>query len=128
MATDNPDITYNGDHSVYWYTYAGLDNGDDGAPIYCDTHQPVSVQVIGTPGSGGVISFEGSNVAAAGTTDANYFILTDPAGNALTYTNAVGGDAVDSDVKWIRPHVTAGDGSTDLTAIIMMVKRWPKAV
>lgn len=124
MATDHPTITYNGDDSVRWYTYAGLDNGDDGSPIYCNGYKPATVQVNATFGTGGSINFEQSNIDAP-SADGDYFIATDRAGNALTFT-AAGGDGVDSDAKWIRPHVTAGDGSTDLTAVIMMVKRFPR--
>ena len=47
----------------------------------------------------------------------NYFGLKDPQGNALSLT-AAGGDMVSEVVTHVRPRVTAGDGSTDLTVIL----------
>ncbi len=121
MATDNPTAFYTSDHDTQVFTYAGLDNGDDGAPIKCNTMRAASVQVTGTLGAGGSLSFEGSNVEAP-SADTDWFVLADNAGNALTYT-ALGGDDVAADVLWVRPHVTAGDGTTDLDAMITLHKR-----
>ncbi len=121
MATDDPTITFTADHKIQLYTYAGLDNGDDGTPIRCDTMRAVSVEAKKTFGTGGSISFEGSNVAAP-SADGDYFVLSDAAGNALTFT-AKGGDDIAADVLWIRPHVTAGDGSTDIDASIILAAR-----
>lgn len=119
MATDNPStITENGDFTETTYFYDGLDNGDDGAAIRIPHGATVDFQIVGTFGSGGSISLEGSNKAGS-TTDADYFVLTDLHGNAATYTSA-GGDGITETPKWVRPHVTAGDGDTDLDAYIVV--------
>ena len=124
MATDNPTISYNGDFIETTYFYDGLDNGDDGAAIRVPFSAVVDFQVVGTFGSGGSINVEGSNKAGS-TTDADYFILTDVHGNAATYT-AAGGDAFPETPRWIRPHVTAGDGSTDLDVYLVVRRPTPK--
>lgn len=98
---------------TYRITWTNLANGDDGAPVSWPGAGDYTIQVFGTFGSGGVVILEGSceNVAT------NYFGLKDPQGNALSLT-AAGGDMVSEVVTHVRPRVTAGDGSTDLTVIL----------
>lgn len=75
-----------------------------------------TVQVTGTFGAGGSINIEGSN--DDGTT---YAILTDTLGNALTFTSA-GMKQITELPAWIRPRVTAGDGTTALNVYLFMHK------
>ena len=101
-------------------TWTGLLNGDDGnafseGSIYSDR----SVQVLGTVGAGGTISLEGSNVTTP-TVNADWFIMNDPQGNALTFTTNTSGKAVLENVRHMRPRVTAGDGTTDLTVHLLL--------
>ena len=101
-------------------TWTGLLNGDDGDPftrssIYSDR----SVQVLGTVGAGGTVSLEGSNVTTP-TVNGDWFIMNDPQGNALTFTTNTSGKAVLENVRHIRPRVTAGDGTTNLTVHLLL--------
>lgn len=126
MATDNPaTITENGSFTEITYFYDGLDNGDDGTHLTLKASATIDFQVVGTFGSGGSVSIEGSNVPAPGATDGNYFVCTDVHGNAATYTSAAG-DAITETPKHVRPHVTAGDGTTDLDVYIVV--RYPTDV
>jgi hypothetical protein len=70
------------------------------------------VTVHGTFGAGGSITIQGSNDGT------NWFALTDPQGNALTKTAAAIEQVLESPL-YIRPLVTAGDGTTSLTVILL---------
>ena len=89
------------------YAWSGLLNGDTGAPVYAPDFADRSFQLTGTFGVGGSVNIEGS---LDGT---NYAVLRDPQGVALTLT-AASLKAVLESVLWIRPNVTAGDGTTSL--------------
>ena len=101
-------------HTCVIATWANMQNGDDGQPIELANFADRSVQVFGTFGAGGNVRIEGS---IDGT---NYAPLTDPQGNALDI-NTAKIEAIIELVRWIRPVVTAGDGSTSLT-ITMLLK------
>lgn len=88
---------------------------DQGAPLEMPGFADRSVQVSGTFGSGGSVRIEGSNDGT------NYAVLTDPQGNALDIT-AAKIEAIMELTRYIRPRVTAGDGSTSLT-VSMLIKR-----
>lgn len=91
-------------------TWSGLlgASTDTGSPVSFPNSADVTVQVSGTFGATGSVTFEGS---VNGT---NYLALTDPQGNAITKT-AAGIELVTEAPRYYRPNVTAGDGSTDLT-------------
>jgi hypothetical protein len=93
-------------------TWAGLLNGDDGGPVELPSFPDVSVQVGGTFGTGGTIVMEGSN---DGTT---YFTLTDPQGNTVSKTSAAL-EQIEELVRYRRPRVTGGDGTTALTVTLL---------
>lgn len=95
---------------VKWLAIA---NGETGAPVLMTEHRDRSVQVLGTFGLAGSVQIEGSN--DGGTT---WAILTDPQGNALTFT-AAKIEAITEFVHMIRPKCTAGDGTTALQVWMM---------
>ena len=101
--------------SAHVITWTGLLNGDDGSPIEMPGSSDRSIQFTGTFGVGGTIVLEGSNDGT------NYVSLTDPQGNAISKT-AAGIEAVMELTRYIRPRVTAGDGTTSLVATLL-VKR-----
>lgn len=102
---------YNGAVVGQW---AGLLNTDTGAPLAVPLYADKSVQVEGTWGTGGALVFEGS---IDGVT---YYTLNDPQGNALTFaTGTVRIEAVLENCTFIRPRVTGGDGTTNLSAKII---------
>jgi hypothetical protein len=88
-------------------------NGDTGTPITLPGNGDKSIHVTGTFGAGGSCTLEGSNDETNPPT--NWFALTNPSGSVIAITSA-GGQAVVEAVVWIRPHVTAGDGTTALVA------------
>lgn len=115
MATRSVTVDQSTQRSVL-ATWTGLLNGDDGGPFEGGDWGDRTVQITGTFGVGGSISLEGSNDGT------NYVVLTDPQGNAITKT-AAGIEAVIELPRYIRPRVTAGDGSTSLTCTLYMVRR-----
>ena len=70
------------------------------------------VQVTGTFGAGGSISVQGSNDGT------NYAILKNAQGTAATFT-AAGIQQIVELPRYMRPLVTAGDGTTSLTATLV---------
>jgi hypothetical protein len=92
-----------------------LANGDTGRFFDAPTLPDKTVQVFGTFGVGGSVNIEGSN--DGGTT---WHILNDSRGegNALTLTVADTRTILENP-GLIRPNVTAGDGTTSLTVIIV---------
>jgi hypothetical protein len=94
-------------------TWSGLLNGDSGEPIEMPGSADRSIQFTGTFSSGGTIQIEGSNDGT------NYVVLTDPQGNNISKT-AAGLEMVSELTRYIRPRVTAGDGSTSLVASLLV--------
>jgi hypothetical protein len=82
---------------------------DDGSAFDVSDFDYESCQVSGTFGVGGSITFQGSNDGT------NWVTLTDSANVALTFTSA-GGDTPIQQYRFLRPIVTAGDGTTNLVA------------
>jgi hypothetical protein len=99
-------------HVLSW---TGLLNGDDGAPVEMPGSADRSVQFLGTFGVGGTIVLEGSNDGV------NYVVLTDPQGNVISKA-AAAIEGVLELTRWVRPRVSAGDGTTTLEAHLL-VKR-----
>lgn len=101
--------TYGGGASVI--TWAGLANADSGSAGDLVGSPDKTVQVTGTFGAGGSVTLQGSNDGT------NWETLSDPLGTALTFT-AAGLKAVLENPLYIRPIVTAGDGTTDLAVTL----------
>lgn len=100
-----------------------LANGDAGVAVEMPGSSDRSIHFSGTPGVGGTIIMQGSNHAApASGSDADWFPLTDPQGNAISKTAASTGEAILELTRWIRPKCTAGDGTTAWQARLL-VKR-----
>lgn len=96
-------------HVIEW---TGLLNGDTGESIQMPGSSDRSIQFSGTF-SGGTIILQGSNDGT------NWETLTDLQGNAISKT-ASGIEMVVEVTRYIRPNVTAGDGSTSLTATLLL--------
>jgi len=99
-------------YDVRLAAWAGLLNGDDGSPFGSSDYSDRSVQVTGTFGATGSVSIEGSNDGV------NYVGLTDPQGNAIAITEAKI-EQVSELTRYIRPRVTAGDGTTTLVVTLL---------
>ncbi len=76
-----------------------------------------SIQVEGTFGGGGTVALEGTNDGDP----THYRPLTDPQGVTVAMTSP-GIKALTEAVIWVRPHVTGGDGSTQLTVTMFFRK------
>ena len=101
-------------NKVHRFVWTGLLNGDDGesasVPLAADmTFQVIQVAV----GSGDTIILEGSCEETAGT----YFQMRDMGDNVISFTGS-DGEGVAPIAAFIRPRVTAGDGTTNFTAIL----------
>lgn len=101
-------------HVIAWtgLTFATTDDGD---PLEMPGSADRSVQVTGTLGAGGSVRIEGSNDGV------NYAALNDPQGNVLDIATLKIEQVLDL-TRYIRPRVTAGDGTTSLT-VTMLVRR-----
>jgi len=91
--------------------WSGLLNGDTGAAVELVDYADKTCTVTGTFGSGGSITLEGSNNGT------NWFALTDAQTSAVTKTSA-GMELIVENPRYIRPSVTAGDGTTNLAVQI----------
>ncbi len=92
-------------------SWVGLANGQSGDSVEDSLWADRSVQVVGTFGTGGSVTIEGSNDGT------NWSALTDPQGNNLTFvTSKI--ETVIEIVRFIRPNVTAGDGTTAITVLL----------
>lgn len=113
MATKNGTTLPTQTSKAFLREWAALANGDDGDALSCAQYTEKSAQVVGTFGVGGAVQIEGSNNGT------DWSVLTDPQGNALTFTGAKI-EMVAEATMYIRPRVTAGDGTTSLTCILMV--------
>lgn len=89
-------------------TWTGLLNGDDGSYLDAPTLPTKTLQVSGTFGTGGSVLLEDENGA----------VLHNAGGTAIAVT-AAGVVKVLENPRKIRPRVTAGDGTTLMTVVIV---------
>lgn len=75
------------------------------------TYEKLTVQVVGTFGTGGSITMQGSNDGT------NWATLEDRENNAITVTAAALVEIRDHP-RFIRPNLTAGDGTTNLRVLV----------
>jgi hypothetical protein len=123
---------------IYW---APMANGDTGIPIPFPDWADRTIQcwtlAIDTGASsvigvGGSVSIEGSNdyqPFAMDTSDpanaGTWTVLTDQNGVAMTYT-AVALKQMTEAPLFVRPHVTAGDGTTLCNVVLVMRRIQPQ--
>lgn len=106
-------------HVISWtpLTAANADGGMIAMPGSSDR----SVQITGTFDSATIV-LQGSNILSPVVgTDADWFTLTDPQGNAISKTTAAG-EAVTELTRWVRPKSSGGGGSSSIT-VSLLVKR-----
>lgn len=87
-----------------------IETGDTGTPISFAEYSDRSIQVTGEDG-GGTFTIEGS---LDGT---NYVTLTDPQGNALSFTAPGILEQISEATVWIRPALTGGSAGTLVVTI-----------
>jgi hypothetical protein len=101
------------------FTWATMANGDTGAPVNFPGNADKTIQVTGTFGAAGSCTLQGSNDGV------NYFALTNPTGTTIAMIVA-GIQAVTEACQFVRPAVTAGDGTTALVAVVYARNTQPK--
>ncbi len=98
--------------------WTGLLLNDDGSPyILAGRFADKNVQVFGTFGAAGSLAVEGTNEVTA----ANWPALNDQGGTVIAITAAKVKQILENTLQ-IRPHVTAGDGTTSLTCLLIIRK------
>lgn len=97
--------------NVALVSWSGLLNTDDGRAWLAEDFADMCIQVAGTFGVGGTVVFEGSNDGS------NWFTLNDAQGTAVSKTAAAIEQVVEAP-RFVRPRVTAGDGTTNLVAVL----------
>lgn len=102
-------------NGVMLIKWEGLANGDTGAPFPCPHLADETIQVLGTFGVGGNCRIEGSNFLDTPT----YATLNDPQGSALDFSSAKVEQILEN-TYWVRPNVTAGDGTTLLDVYMLI--------
>lgn len=100
--------------SLKLVTWALMLNGDSGTPYASADWADRCLQISGTFGAGGTVLWEGSNDPAA----AVWAVLNDINGNALSLTTASIKQMNEAPL-WIRPRVSAGDGTTSILATVL---------
>ncbi len=107
-------------HVAYWAALTTTDNYGD--PVSMSGSADRSVQMVGTLGTGGVVTMYGSNKPSPNlANDDDWAALTDPQGNSLAL-NALKVEQICELTLWIRPKITAGNGSTSL-GIYLLLRR-----
>ena len=95
-------------------------HGDTGAAVEVGRYSDKTVQVTGTFGTGGDVDMQGSNLAAPDTAD--WGQLNDVTGTPISMGNVNPVTVLDNTL-FMRPDVSAGDGTTDLTVTVICVVR-----
>lgn len=89
----------------------------DGRPVEMPGSVVRSIHFSGTFGTGGTIKLQGSNNGTS------WVDLTDPQGNAISKT-AEAIEAIEENTRYVRPFVSAGDGTTSLTATLILRRNY----
>lgn len=103
-------------HGVGVLSWGPLANGDTGAPVQLPANSDRSIHIFGTFGAGGTVVVQVSNELIA---PVNWVTATDPSGAAISVTS-LALKAIIEVSRWIRVSVTAGDGTTSLTAALLV--------
>lgn len=100
--------------NVVWGTMA---NADTGEPFEAAQYADRTVQAVGTFGAGGNVAVEGSNDGVT------WAALSDQTGVAINLTATGQLKQVAEATRYIRPNISAGDGTTAI--IVYMYTRRP---
>ena len=100
-------------------TWANMLNGDTGSGLTAPTLPDKTMTVRGTFGAGGSVSLKGTDSGDAGAVS-TWDVLNDSRGegNALTFTARDTRIVLENPAQ-VAPHVTAGDGTTSLTVVLL---------
>jgi len=105
-------LNLGGDGSAKKISWVGMADAETGAAAGYPQFADRSIQVTGT--------FDSASVSIQGSNDGtNYASLTDPQGNALTFSSAKI-EAVQELTNYLRPVTSGGAGSADLNVYLIM--------
>jgi hypothetical protein len=96
--------------------WAGAKFGDTFVPIISGSLVDHSIQVEGVFGAGTSVTLQGSNDATSASTG-NYHALTDPYGTTIAINTASIKQSTEV-TSWVKPAITAGDGTESLTVTV----------
>ncbi len=102
------------DNHIYTWTPLTTTNADGDGAAYAGSGDR-TVAVAGTFGVGGTVIVEGT------LDNTNWFQLKDPSGTVISFS-AAGLRAILENAVAVRPRVTAGDGTTAITATLVVRK------
>ncbi len=103
---------------VTWETLTTTN--DTGRAVKIPEWADKTIMFTATWGAGGSVSLEGSN---DGTT---YFILNEPDNTSPVTATANALMTVLANPLWVRPRVTAGDGTTDVDVKLIATQKRPR--
>ena len=104
-----------GVHTATWASLLTAETGDAAdLPLEAATR---SIQVSGVPGAGGAIAIQGSNDGVIWQTLTNGFDAALTTAGALATLPAI--EDIMQNVRFIRPVVTGGDGTTNLKVVLV---------
>lgn len=116
-------ILEKGDGSILAVKWSDLTTTNtSGTPVSAVEWADRTIQFTGTFGVGGTIKLQGT--LDEDPASSNYYDVTDPQGNAVSKT-AAGIESITEIVRWIKPVVTSGDGTTSLNATLLMRRQNP---
>jgi hypothetical protein len=95
--------------------WRNMTNGDTGEPFICPHFADKSAQVIGTLGTDGECTIQGSNIVVSPT----YATLNDPGGDPLVFTELKIEQLLEN-TYYTRPSITNGDGTTLLDVYLLV--------
>ena len=117
MANITPVSTLDSESGQAVVKWGPMANGDVGLPANLGNYWVRSVQLTGTLGASGAMTFQGANDILSPT----WATLNDAGGTALVVT-ALGIKSIRELPFQVRPSITAGDGTTALNVIMFAVK------
>lgn len=109
--TYNNQLTKGREVVVATWTPMTFSGSDVGSPISLAEYSDKTFQVFGTLGAGGTMTIEGSNDGV------NWASLSNRQGTAMAFTTLSLNTSQDRPA-YVRPRVTAGDGTTSLTVVV----------
>ena len=114
LGSSGVDASFHSKGVLVQWTPLTNSGSDVGVPYDDFGNTDRSLQLNGTLGVAGACTIEGSNDGV------NYFTLKDQGGNAMVLT-ALGLYGFQSGLlpRYVRPRITAGDGTTSLTVILL---------
>lgn len=110
-----------GEGQIVTATWEGLlqSSSDVGAGLHVGNVSGLTAQMVGTLGTGGAVTMQGSNNGT------DWGTLQDPAGTPVVL-DAIGEMfLIGNRPLYIRPSVTAGDGATDVDVIMVGIRKGP---